>query len=126
MSDKKSESMNAVLARWCMDGWRGKIPLKPMFWIGGAVWFVGYGIERGVVTLFRVPQSPFFAGELYALDGLLRLTEWILLAAFIWWCVGVWRAVDHEPPGVWPTTARGMVALLILANALSAFVGLSR
>jgi hypothetical protein len=126
MNEQKSETINQWMARWCIDGWHGRIPLKRMFWGGGAVWFIGYGLERGVVNLFRVPQSPLFSGELVFLDGLLRLCEWILLAAFIWWCVGVWRAADHEPPGVWPTTARGMVALLVLANALSAFVGLSR
>ena len=126
MSDPGPRAINQIMLRWCIDGWKGKIPLGPMFWGGGAVWFVGYGLERGVVNLFRVPQSPYFAGELYILDGLLRLCEWILLASFVWWCVGVWRAVDHEPPGIWPTTARGMVALLVLANMASAFVALMR
>lgn len=126
MSEPQARPFNQTMARWCIDGWRGKLPLKPMFWGGGAVWFVGYALERGVVNLFRVPQSPYFVGELYFMDGMLRLCEWILFAAFIWWCVGVWRSVDHETPGVWPTTARGIVAILVISNAVSAFIGLSR
>lgn len=124
--DSGSNSFNQLMARWCFDGWKGKIPLRSMFWGGGAVWFVGYALERGVVNLFRLPQSPYYVGELYVLDALLRLSEWILLGAFIWWSVGVWRSADHETPGVWPTTARGMVALLVIANALSAYSGLMR
>ncbi|HBC07657.1 MAG TPA: hypothetical protein DC046_08760 [Rhodospirillaceae bacterium] len=126
MNEQKREGVAQFMARWCIDGWKGKIPLTRMFWGGGAVWFIGFALERGVVNLFRVPQSPYFAGELYVLDGLLRLCEWILMASFVWWCIGVWRAVDHETPGIWPTTARGMVALLVIANMASAFVALSR
>jgi hypothetical protein len=127
MTDQgRQMTLNQRMARFCIDGWKGKVPLGPMFWRGGAVWFFGYAIERLVVNLFRVPQSPHYIGELFIIDVLLRLSEWVLLAAFIWWCVGVWRAVDHETPGVWPTTARGIVALLVLANAISAMRGLTQ
>lgn len=119
-------SLTNTMARWCIDGWQGRAPLRPVFWVGGAIWFFGYGLERGMVYLFLLPQSPYYVSVSPTLSTLLRASEWILLGVFIWWCVAVWRCAAAETPGVWPTTARGIVALLVLGNAVTALVAMSQ
>lgn len=114
-------SFNAAVARWVVDGWRGKAPLRPIFWWGGAVWFFGFLIERGLVNML-VRQQAMGAGLGPAMFLALRVTEWVLLGIFIWWCIAVWRCADAEPRGLWPTTAKGIVALLVIGNAVSVLI----
>lgn len=115
-----AESLTQAMARWAADGWRGRAPLRPIFWGGGAVWFFGYFIERGVVNLFLLPHSPYPLAVSPVMAVMLRLSEWILLGIFIWWCISVWKCADAEGRGLWPVTAKGIVALLVIANAVSA------
>ncbi len=121
-----NEGFLNALARWAGDGWAGRAPLRPVFWGGGAVWFFGYGIERGLVHLFLLPQSPFYMGISQTLASLMRLTEWVLLGVFIWWCISVWRCADKEAMGVFPVTAKGVVVLLVVANAVTAMMSMMR
>lgn len=115
-----AESIPQFLARWTADGWRGKAPLTPIFWGGGAFWFFGYGVERGIVNLFLLPYSPYPMEISPVLAAMLHVTEWILLGMFIWWCISVWKCAEREGARTWPLVARGVVVALVVSNIVSA------
>ena len=113
------EPLNVAMARWAGQGWRGTAPLGPIFWGGGAVWLIGFGAEHSVVYLFLLPGAPYPVAISPLMGSLLHLCEWILLGIFIWWCISVWKCAERAGPGPWPWVARGVVAVLVVANALS-------
>lgn len=125
-SGPPSSSITTSMARWTFEGWAGRAPLRPIFWGGGAIWFIGFFIQRGIVHLFLLPQSPYAVQVSATMNMLMRASEWILMGVFIWWCVAVWRCAAAEPVGVWPTTAKGFVALLVIANAISSLMTMTR
>ena len=119
----KRESITAIMARWTVEGWRGRAPLGPIFWVGGAVWFIGIGLERGVVNLFLLPFSPYPLQVSPMLATLLEVCEWILYGIMIWWCIAVWKCAEREGSRFWPLAARGVVIALVVSNIVSALGG---
>lgn len=111
-----------ALKRWMIDAFKGRVPMRAVFWWGGVAWVIAFTISSGLTLGFTKGHltgywEGFDGGFVLTIALLIRAFYYLSWGVFIWWCISVWQCGDHEPNEFRRRSMRTAVAVLVIGNA---------